>query len=80
MEIYAELFHDSKKNDFLDCLPSGVVLRRKGLSRACIFECDDDLTKQALVNLLENNQVCYQDMDEEKDEEDEKALRGNRRQ
>ena len=71
MEVYAELFHDEKKNDFLNYLPSGAVLRRKGKSRACLFECDDELVKQSLVELLENSQVCYQDMDEKEDDDKE---------
>jgi len=67
--IYAELFFNEKKNEFLNHLPSGVFLKRKGDSRSCIFECEDDLDRQALVELLTQNMVCFQDTDEKSERE-----------
>lgn len=64
MEIYAELFSNDKKNDFLNCLPEGISYKRKKLSRACMFECEGEESKQKLIGILENSQVCFQDMDE----------------
>lgn len=62
IEIHAELFFDDKKNGFLKKLPPGVTIKRKGNSRSCIFEWDDNLTKEALIEILDSNQVCYQEM------------------
>lgn len=70
MEIFAELFYNEKKNEFLNSLPPGITFKRKNNSRACVFECEDNLDKQALIEILENNQVCYQDMDEKEKEKD----------
>ena len=71
MEIYAELSKNVLKHKFLKWLPPGVVLRRSGKSRACTFECEDEFAKGDLVNLLENNEICYQDMDEEEKKKNE---------
>jgi len=54
MEIYAEI---TKKilglvegGNFKLDLPSGVDLKRKSGSRACYFECQDESSKEELID------------------------------
>ena len=66
MEIYAEI---SKKvlglieSGGKFSLPDGVVLRRKGGSRSCYFECQDKESKKTLIELLEAGGICWQEND-----------------
>jgi len=62
VEIYAELFFNDKKNEFIKSLPAEIIVKRKGNSRACIFECEDE-AKESLIEILERHQVCYQEAD-----------------
>ena len=65
MEIYAEI---TKKilglvegGNFKLDLPSGVDLKRKSGSRACYFECQDESSKEELIDLLENRGISWQE-------------------
>ena len=42
-------------------VPSGVRLYRKKGSRACYFECEDDIAKEDLVELLDSKGILWQE-------------------
>jgi hypothetical protein len=69
MEIYAEISSKMLKeiedgNDLV--LPSGVTISRKKGSRVCNFECDE-ISKQDMVEFLDDNQISWQELTEEKE-------------
>ena len=67
MEFYAELtrkmMQQIEEGKISFKLPEGVTLNRKQGSRACYFECNDDL-KESFIDFLDSNNINYQDQNE----------------
>jgi hypothetical protein len=67
MQIYAELSKKlAKKMDDGEAtftMPDGVVLTQRHKGRFCYFECDGKYSRGALIGLLEDRGVPWQDND-----------------
>ncbi len=63
MNIYSELNRKQLKQleDGMDfVLPEGISLDRKEGSRACYFSCDNDSAYGELIELLDDNNMLWQ--------------------
>lgn len=61
LEVYAEI-NKRQLNEVSEwILPTGVRLSRKVNSRACYFECQDEMAKEDLLEFLEQKGVAWQE-------------------
>ena len=61
LEIYAEVSkrHTEEINNWK--LPDGVEMSRKSNSGACFFECDDESSKEDLIDFLDGRGIPWQE-------------------
>jgi len=63
MNIYAELNKKMRLKIDAIIVPSGVILERKSKWGACYFECDDEKAKKELIEILDDNEISWQEND-----------------